>query len=421
VATNRRKKKLVDNSLKSGQSYDTLRECRSSLLNPNFAKSESGNPTAAYPAGIYVQDLFEDSVIYSMENQFYRIKYKQDPVGGLQLEGTPQKVTRVIGYEPTNNVNVLKENEAAQLKVVEVLDNHFIYQDGDRLFRRGFAVNESGEASLTGNPTPVNKVVKYVEDAVDNDGGRADQEGLDEEGEVIVPDGDEEEEESDDEAEENNDSGDEESDVADESSVTNSQQGEPNMALNASDKKRIVDDLIGNCGECGWTERDRETLNAMKDEALVTMDECRKKMATTNQKLKTAEEEAVAAKAQVQQLAANQSRKLTDQEWMEQAPLPVRRVVANAQAIEAQEKGAIINRLVANISDEAVRKAQIERLQLRDINDLRADLALLPAQDVAVPAMNYLGMAPAFNQSRADDVDPNDILEMPTTNWSQQK
>jgi hypothetical protein len=151
------------------------------------------------------------------------------------------------------------------------------------------------------------------------------------------------------------------------------------------------------------------------------MDECRKKMATTNQKLKTAEEEAVAAKAQVQQLAANQSRKLTDQEWMEQAPLPVRRVVANAQAIEAQEKGAIINRLVANISDEAVRKAQIERLQLRDINDLRADLALLPAQDGAVPAMNYLGMAPAFNQSRADDVDPNDILEMPTTNWSQQK
>ncbi|MCK9569342.1 hypothetical protein M0R72_10430 [Candidatus Pacearchaeota archaeon] len=277
-------------------------------------------------------------------------------------------------------------------------------------------------------------------ESVGNDGGgRPDQEELDEG--VVVADNDEEEaldesdeaddigddadedgsgEDADYDEDEGGDSGDEDSDVADESSVTNSQQGEPSMALNANDKKRIVDDLIGNCGDCGWTEKDRETLNAMKDETLMTMEECRKKTMAANQRLKAAEEEAVAAKAQVQQLATNQVHKLTDQEWMEQAPLPVRRVVANAQAIEAQEKNAIINRLVANINDENVRKAQMDRLQTRDLSDLQADLALMPVSQVALnpmPTANYLGMAPAFNQSRTDAVDPNDILELPSMEW----
>ncbi len=304
-----------------------------------------------------------------------------------------------------------------QPEIVKVLANHFIYRDGDNLFRQGFTVNDSSEASLVGKPKPVTKRVKS-EEAVGNDGGRADQEGLDEDG---TPKEDEEGEdgwvgEDDVEAEvieEQDNSDDSDSDVADDLSVTNSK-GDSDMALKPEEKKQIVDNLIGNCGDCGWTEKDRETLNAMKDENLVTMEECRKKMAANAQKLAEAE-------TKNQQLAANQARRLTDQEWMDQAPPPVKRLLANAQAIEAQEKTQLITRLVSNIDDDGVRKAQADRLAARSVEDLRADVALLPQASPIIPTANYLGMAPAFGQPVANDgVDKDDILPLPTINWAKQ-
>ncbi len=61
---------------------------------------------------------------------------------------------------------------------------------------------------------------------------------------------------------------------------TSSTRGEHDMGkpkpLTENQKSKIVDDLIENCGDCGWTDEDRETLNEFPDAQLVTMDKHRK-------------------------------------------------------------------------------------------------------------------------------------------------
>jgi len=55
------------------------------------------------PKSLYVEDIFEDTVIYSVNEQYYQAPYKIDEEGKMIL-GEPKKVTRKTVYEPQESL-----------------------------------------------------------------------------------------------------------------------------------------------------------------------------------------------------------------------------------------------------------------------------------------------------------------------------
>lgn len=113
----------------------------------------------------------------------------------------------------------------------------------------------------------------------------------------------------------------------------------------------------------------------------------------------------------------HQARPRTVEDWFRNAPAEVQEERRVAQAIVDREKDAVINQLLANVS-EADRPVHRERLKRRSLDDLHYDLSLLPkaptgdeiGRGAGVPAANRRG---GKRQTVADD----DMLALPVTNW----
>lgn len=207
------------------------------------------------------------------------------------------------------------------------------------------------------------------------------------------------------------------------SPVTNSQ-GDLNMAMTAEQKKTIVDNIIAwNC-ECGkasagpkpYSESDRDTLNAMADEKLTHMDECRKAM-TKNESIATAAKvhlivNADGTVAPKDVPVANAAPKpKTDAEWIAEAPESVRRIIQNAQEAETKEKNDIVTRLVANVAEnerqsiaDGFMKETIEKLRLLDkLIPAKADNESQNGSATRWTAPDYSGAAAPVGNSKSQE------------------
>lgn len=289
--------------------------------------------------------------------------------------------------------------------IEDVYDDYFIYCQGDNKYRLGYTKVGDDEVKLDKTPVEVRRVVEY--EPVTNQNPHA----------------------------------------------------EGTMSKLADDaKKKIVDNLITNCGCAGaskYTEADRETLNGLPDAILTNMDADRKALAEreqvanaakegfTNGNPKPPKEDDVKTLNQMsdEELEAEMKRRkgakkpttnskegqqvvinrqpVSDDEWMEQAPESVRNRLAYADELLQAEKRDLIQRLVANVAKEEVQDVANELME-KDLKELRSMARLVPEKPRRQPT--FFGAAggggsPVHN--RLTDDDQEDRLELPTINWKE--
>jgi hypothetical protein len=111
---------------------------------------------------------------------------------------------------------------------------------------------------------------------------------------------------------------------------------------------------------------------------------------------------------------------LSFDEWMKAAPKELQSVVRNAMAIEAREKGALVEKLVANAADDPAKEAarvifnQLTIEQLQPLVSLMPKVEEKPEQSVST----FFGsVAPLTQNSKADE---DDVLPLPVMNWGKE-
>ncbi len=241
--------------------------------------------------------------------------------------------------------------------------------------------------------------------------------------------------------------------------------GDNTMAKKLSDKQReaIVNGLIAN--ECCWEEEDREMLQGLSDNRLLQFrqqaEEDKERTATVNalrKRFKVKDSVTVNAEfvEKLPEATTNeppvppkppakpgepcepgtqncgpdgkgkepaQNKKLTDAEWLDQAPQSIREAVQFATNAKQKEKDAIVAKLTANVAKEK-KEAVVNRLQKMDLDALQDLLALEPPKPAANGDGNdrsplfFGASAPANNA--ADDDDEDDYLPIPTINWAEE-
>lgn len=179
--------------------------------------------------------------------------------------------------------------------------------------------------------------------------------------------------------------------------------GEKLMALKDERKKELVDGLIANC-DC-YAEKDRETLNALDDNDLVSKHvqslnevEVRRNKESTavldkaTQPIKTDEGEftfnseknewsfAKAEPKTEDKPVSNDDKPQTTEEWLKSAPEEVRNTFNHSKAILDREKSQLIELLTANTADDKKESAQ-NLLATKTIEELQILNSLLPQND----------------------------------------
>lgn len=204
--------------------------------------------------------------------------------------------------------------------------------------------------------------------------------------------------------------------------------------MKADRKKQIIDGLISNCADCGWKESDRETLNSLTDNTLETLDRQRTQLtanvAVVNAVRKVAGEkvenlgEFVTANLKTpetkkidNQTPTDEKKVLTENEWLAGAPESVREDLHFARQEKQRQKDQIINQLLTNVAVEH-RPAHAQRLQNRSLEDLQADLSLLPQVETQNQQTNYLG-AGGGGTVPVVNLDQDDVLPLPVINWNE--
>ncbi len=217
--------------------------------------------------------------------------------------------------------------------------------------------------------------------------------------------------------------------------------------MTEQEHKKMVDFVIANCDYCD--EEDRETLNALSDDKLKAQKAVLEKAVQTEAVVNAAKkgftdpggnthtyneekkewetkkkEEPVANRDRDDNKdgkSANPPKPQTEEEWFRGAPSKVRSAVHNAMQIEASEKARLIERLVANLSDEDKERLQ-KRLETHSLDELRDLSALAPkSEELAGFVPNYLGAAAPAGSQKRDEVDKADILPLATINWEQEQ
>lgn len=232
---------------------------------------------------------------------------------------------------------------------------------------------------------------------------------------------------------------------------------EPTMAKLTSDqRKKIVDDLIGNCcagDESPWSEGDRETLNKFSDETLTSMNKTRETLISNARIVEAAQKgfkddsvEIVynADKGQFMKKDApadgedpnadpnadpNKEKKpmpptgnakpKTTAEWLKEAPQEIRDAVTFARNEEAKQRKHFTDSITANAeglftSEELAGKSLEELAKLSQfVKNAKG------ATEEETPAPVYFGSAPVTNR-RKEEVG-NDILPLPVMNFSSEK
>jgi hypothetical protein len=226
-----------------------------------------------------------------------------------------------------------------------------------------------------------------------------------------------------------------------------------NMSLSEEQRKNHVDYIIANCEMCA--EEDRERFEAMDDKTLVSNkgiiekakeneaivgkvrkgfeiehEDGSKTTATFNAK---SEWEYKIEKAKVEDPPKKKEKEVdpvankkeekpkTTEEWLDSAPKEIKSAVQNAMTIEAREKAHAIDFLTANLEDEA-KEGMVELLATKSLEELQQLSLLTPkATEQTVPTVhNYLGASVVSPKAKVE-VDKDDILELPTYNWSDEK
>jgi hypothetical protein len=185
---------------------------------------------------------------------------------------------------------------------------------------------------------------------------------------------------------------------------------ENDMKLSDADRKGIIDNLIANCS-CTYKEGDREALGKLDDGVLSSLGKMAANLATANTKATDAEKKAVDAEAVLNtaregvQVGDKQVKFTADGKWeqtpvepvkneskqdppapqpitIKDLPQEVQNKLARLDKIELEQKRACVGKLIANLKDDATKEAQAKRLMERSIEDLEADVALLPTANV---------------------------------------
>jgi hypothetical protein len=190
-------------------------------------------------------------------------------------------------------------------------------------------------------------------------------------------------------------------------------------------KKELVDELLTN-KESGWSVDERDALMNLSEKRIQQLiDEANAKV-TANNKAKTdpaptpapaPTQHACTCGAQHQpQPVANvtapaiTSKKLTDDEWMAQAPPRVQEMIRNMQAREEEQKAE----LIATITSNENNKFSEEYLKTKNLEELDAIAALAhkPSQPAPKPAPMFYGGAPVRNVKQHEE----EALTVPTVN-----
>jgi len=113
----------------------------------------------------------------------------------------------------------------------------------------------------------------------------------------------------------------------------------------------------------------------------------------------------------------NCGKPVTKEEWLKTAPTEIRTMVENTIAREKAEKDALIETIVAN-ERNAYSKEQLATKDVGELQIIGKMLGDTNTQTQAAP--NYSGAA-APTGNRLSDKDQEDILELPTMNWSNEE
>lgn len=346
---------------------------------------------------VFVEDVFDKSVVFSRGDTLYRQAYKKTDNGLTLAKGEPARVMRRVDYIATNAKRQFIGGTG------ETDDHtHAVYIDEDGYGWTTYAQGHSHRIEDFSVQAP-----DYPED--DNHTHSLDRQTLID------------------------------------SAVRNQATKEPPMA---KDKKAIVDELIANC-DC-WEEGDREALMGMSDEKVAKLNEAASKRKGDQKLLEAARQGFQAGNAQWtlneegewvrrdQQQAAptkNQQqaapKQQTAEEWFDSAPpevqTVVRQAIANNKRLAEEEKAKLIDVLVANIRDETQRETKRTELGKESLQTLKDQIAANAVEqhrsvrtgyENPFAAPDYSGAAapaPAMNQAERPDPVPD-----PEWNWAEQ-
>jgi hypothetical protein len=117
----------------------------------------------------------------------------------------------------------------------------------------------------------------------------------------------------------------------------------------------------------------------------------------------------------------------TTAEWMEAAPVEIREAVTNALQITNAEKAKLVNTLVANVTDAALKARLTVNHMKKGLPELRDEVAALPIVDITknaskFPALDhlaplYLGAAGGSNGTGAPKK-PEPIPVLNSIDWT---
>lgn len=228
--------------------------------------------------------------------------------------------------------------------------------------------------------------------------------------------------------------------------VTNNKGGENQMS--EKKKKDMVDKLIANA--CCWEEKDREFLSGLEDDKL-------KKLVEQGEKEKRYELIAnavtkgfkfdesinpsnvirVVFNAETNEWDVEQRKDAkpedepetttnneeetvkpkTTQEWMQDAPPEIQSAVRNAMNLEAQHKARIIERLTANLDNEA-KSVVVQQLNTNTLEELQVLESLAPKQPEGIQEHpRYVGASTPTGNRQTPEIDKDDILPLPAMSW----
>lgn len=239
------------------------------------------------------------------------------------------------------------------------------------------------------------------------------------------------------------------------------------VAKTKADRKKMVDEIIANC-ECENEADDRAVLNELSDEELNWTHEFVSNMAGsetptgnktslgkvaqrrilnemaddeieeefTRRKAKNAAADPKKGKKPVmvevepedeedeEKPVGNAQRIKTRPITVNDLPQELREDIEYARTMKQRERDSMVERLVANVSDPKAKVAQRKRLQSRSLDELRADLELLPVANSAddgegspdFGAPIYAGPGPVINRARPAPAKP-EPLGQPQWDW----
>jgi cation transport regulator ChaB len=211
--------------------------------------------------------------------------------------------------------------------------------------------------------------------------------------------------------------------------------------LSEEQRTSLVEQLINDC-DC-WDEEDKDVLSNLSDEKLQKLVANVTRSYTSESKSTSSEtidlnsipmNDLMEEMKRRKEMVGNDgpsgdtmNKRLTAEEWLEQAPEEVKATFRYAHQIEQEQKDALVEKLTANIKDGTNKKIQAERLRRRSIDDLKADVELLPEVQASAPVENTGGKATSEADSawlssalskmgREPDDEP---LPLPTINWAE--